>query len=71
MTSNSDTNPSNPCFYDPKKYIITLEKTYNNLRWFLLVYKKDDSKNLNSSDAVWVLSTNLKEDMYQKINDQI
>ena len=70
MTSNSDTNPSNPCFYDPKKYIITLEKTYNNLRWFLLVYKKDDSKNLNSSDAVWVLSTNLKEDMYQKINDQ-
>ena len=60
---------NHPCFYDPKKYLITYEKNYNNLKWFLLVLKKNDSKILNSSDAIWILSTNIKEDLYEKMKD--
>ena len=72
-TSNSHTNikveASHPMFYDPKKYKITAEKTYFNLKWHLLVLRKDDYKNLTYNEAFWVMDNSIREDVYEKVKD--
>jgi len=56
-------------YYDPKKYRIVGDKTFANLKWVLLVIKKEDNRNYNVNEAIWMLSNNIREDMYERIKD--
>jgi hypothetical protein len=67
--SSIKSDVTQPLYYDPKKYRINQEKTFLNLKWFLLVLKKDDLKNLTYNEAVWVTSTDIREEMYEKVKD--
>jgi len=67
--STTKSDISQPLFYDPKRYRINSEKTLYNLKWYLLVPKKDDLTNLSYNDAVWVTASSIKEEMFDKIKD--